>query len=385
MVCPVQSVPGAMCTQYVAGARGTVRGAVTPSGARVATPAAFDAFAVGGDAPRLPDLSGQLVGARHRLLRPLGKRVTLYRAERRPLGERALVRVLPLGPGRDAPQRFLRAASAAAGLHHGHIAHVTDFGVQRRADGSSVAYMAMECLAGENLTTTLARRGPLHWTRVLTIAGQVCRALIVAHDRGVVHGDIKPANCFRVAGRAAPDFIKLLDFGTAELAATASRADDLRAVGVLMYRLLTNRLPEAPRSLRRRFPTLEISPAFEAVVLAALSLDPQRRPASARALYRALMAAQPAPLVEAPATITGLAPLVEAPATITGLAPLAPITGPAPASATITGPRGHADPAANDGRRSAQLDGWALAASIWTLWGPLAVLLVMAVHALVAT
>jgi serine/threonine protein kinase len=76
----------------------------------------------------------------------------------------------------------------------------------------------MEYLEGEDLAATLEHDGPLRWTRVLAIAKQICEALIAAHDQGVVHCDIKPANCFRIVRGDTADFIKVLDFGVASFA-----------------------------------------------------------------------------------------------------------------------------------------------------------------------
>ena len=251
----------------------------------------------------LEDLSGQCVGARYHLVRPLGRRVSLYQARYTTIGERVLVRLFTGVAGDAAAQRFMAEARAAALLHHGHIAHVTDFGVDTLANGTRVAYMAMENLKGESLTTTLARQGPLHWTRVLAIARQVCRALIAAHDRGVVHGNLGLSNCLRIPRLGAPDFIKLLDFGVAGLATRndspsatrAGPADDIHALGVLMYRLITGQMPDASQRPAQLLARLDLSPALTATILATLGHGRRARPVHARALYRELVAAEPTP------------------------------------------------------------------------------------------
>lgn len=258
-------------------------------------------------APRVPgapaDHSGRALSGRYRLLRRIGQRVTLYQARRLSLGEPVLIRVLPGDPTGEAAQRFLQEAGAAARLHHGHIIRTMDYGIDHLADGRPVAYVAMEYLRGENLTATMAKEGPLHWTRVLVIARQVCRALIAAHGRGVVHGDITPTKCFRVARRATPDFIKLLDFGVSGADDGGGRrpvmscpSDDLRALGVLMVRLLTGCGPGPhPASLQQALSRLDIPPTLAALVRATLDPEPGRRPASARVMYQALVAVEVAP------------------------------------------------------------------------------------------
>lgn len=323
------------------------------------------------------DLSGGLLGGRYRLLRPLGVggMATVYAAEHVEIEKRVAVKVLAQqGRCEATARRFLQEAKAASRLRHEHIIDVTDFGRDTLADGESVAYFAMECLEGEDLATTLEQDGPLRWTRVLAIAKQICGALIAAHAQGIVHCDIKPANCFRIHRGDTQDFIKVLDFGVASFANertgkctpeagpapdpsdSGSRRKssprlgtpgymagellsggsfdhrvDIYALGVLMYRLLTNKMPYpaarlysaagesasgsgngsgntegsglrqlAPFPMRRAIPTLEISPEFEAVVLKALAQDPEQRHASAQVLLAELEAAEHSSLRSSP-------------------------------------------------------------------------------------
>jgi len=318
-----------------------------------------------GPAGEQRDLSGLLLGGRYRLLRPLGHggMATIYAAEHVDIEKQVAVKVLTQARCGATVRRFLQEARAASRLRHDHIIDVTDFGRDTLADGEPVAYIAMEQLEGEDLAATLEQDGPLRWTRVLAIAKQICGALIAAHARGIVHCDIKPANCFRLHRGGTPDFIKVLDFGVASFACaqtgrctpepppepvadpgdSGSRRKsgprlgtpgymagellsggsydhrvDIYALGVLMYRLLTNKmpypaarlysagdsgpnagagegsgaLPVAPFPMRRAIPTLEISPDFEAVVLKALAQDPEQRHPSAQALLAELEAAE---------------------------------------------------------------------------------------------
>ena len=317
------------------------------------------------------DLSGRLLGERYRLLSPLGYggMATVYAAEHIAIEKRVAVKVLTQARCDATAKRFLQEARAASRLRHDHIIDVTDFGRDTPADGEPVVYFAMEQLEGEDLATTLEQDGPLRWTRVLAIAKQICGALIAAHAQGIVHCDIKPANCFRIHRGDTQDFIKVLDFGVASFACertgkctpepgpepdpaeSGSRRKssprlgtpgymaaellsggsfdhrvDIYALGVLMYRLLTNKMPYpaarlysavgdsgpslsaessgmtqlAPFPMRRAIPTLEISPAFEAVVLKALAQDPERRHASAQALLAELEAAELSSLRSSP-------------------------------------------------------------------------------------
>lgn len=266
------------------------------------------------------DLSGELLGTGYRLLRRLGPDSALYQARHVTTRARVMVRV-EAAPSGAAAQRFLRDTRGAAKLRHGYIIHVVDFGLDILSHGEPVAYTVMEYLSGEDLAATLEREGPLGWTRVLAIARQVCRALIAAHDRGAVHGNIQATTCFRVRRDDGSDLIKLMDFGAASAAPDdATRRggsdprDDIHALGALMYRLLTGAAaypPARPRQLaggatatdvdaapravaaRRSIPAPALPPAFEALLLAMLAPDAALRPPTARALYRALAAAEP--------------------------------------------------------------------------------------------
>ena len=319
------------------------------------------------------DLSGHLLGGRYRLLRPLGQggMATIYAAEHALIDKRVAIKVLAQSGCSATAERFQQEARAASRLRHEHIIDVTDFGRDTLPNGEPVVYLVMEYLEGEDLAATLEHDGPLRWTRVLTIAKQICQALIAAHDQGIVHCDIKPANCFRMLRGDTADFIKVLDFGVASFACkqtgkctpdpgpapdpadSGSRRKpaprlgtpgymagellgggsfdhrvDIYALGVLMYRLLTNKMPYpaarlysaasdsgpsasgsaesasgtqvTPFPMQRAIPTLEISASFEAVVLKALAQDPDQRHPSARALLAELEAAEQSSLRASP-------------------------------------------------------------------------------------
>jgi len=159
-------------------------------------------------------------------------------------------------------QRFLREARAAGGLGHPNIVTVFDVG---QADGQP--YMAMELLQGDTLADRLEKPESLGLGEVLEIAIQLASALSYAHRQGVIHRDVKPGN---VHYDAATGLVKLLDFGIAAIGhrpepaakqaalvvgtpafmapeqITGSAPDqrsDLYALGVVLYRMLSGRLP----------------------------------------------------------------------------------------------------------------------------------------------
>lgn len=347
------------------------------------------------------DLSGVLLGARYRLVRPLGRRVTLYQARRASHGDPLLVRVIVGLEIGDPTQRFLMQAQAACHLHHGHIVRVSDFGVDMLPDGRSVGYLVMEPLNGENLIGTLAKQGPLHWTRVVTIAKQICRALIAGQDRGLVHGDLRLANCLRISRPGAPDFIKVLDFGiSTDPTKIASHGDDLHALSTLMFRLLTGRTPGPAPSLRHDVPMLQIPPVIAALVVAMLTPGSAQCSPSARCLYRALVdaeAAAMAPAARAPIDAMVVSPPPIPPAPLPGLRPVmreAPSARPSRIVAAIAAASGpnHCDqrvapaelpasPTAPDLPTPPRPPTW----SEWMFWLPLGVMTTMAVHAALQT
>ena len=295
------------------------------------------------DAPRAPcsrrasvDLTGRVLGGRYRLLRRLGhggSGATIYEAEHVEMRRRVAVKVLDPGlSDAETVARFTQEARAAAALRSEHIIDIIELVCH---DAGELVYMVMECLDGEDLAATLEHDGPLDWRRVLSIGTQVCEALVAAHARGVVHCDIKPGNCFRITRGGTADFIKVLDFGVASFggAAATSRSSDGRptsgpvigtpgympqeqlrggpydhrvdifALGVLMFRLLTNKMPysggslfvprrptSGPIALRRAAPAVEIPDDFEAVILKSVAADPAERYPSALALLDALLA-----------------------------------------------------------------------------------------------
>jgi serine/threonine-protein kinase len=277
-----------------------------------------------------------LVTDRYRILRRIGKggMGEVFLAEHTAIGKLVAIKLLSEELARKprTVQRFLQEARAASLIGHENVVDITDFG----HTPSGLPYLTMEFLVGEDLKHTLRREGRLAWPRTRRILLQLLAALGAAHRMGVVHRDIKPDNCFRVQRGDNPDFIKVLDFGIAKVTgedtdqnltqtgvvmgtaeymspeqAKSEPIDartDLYAVGVILYQMLTGRVPfratgfmgtlskhitEPVPPPRTVAPEAEIGRALEQVMLKALAKAPDERFQSAEAFAEALRALPP--------------------------------------------------------------------------------------------
>jgi eukaryotic-like serine/threonine-protein kinase len=133
----------------------------------------------------------------------------VYRARDSRLNRDIAIKVLPerLAQDPQALARFEREAKAVAALSHPNILVLYDVG-----SGASIHYAVTELLEGETLRERIAR-GPLPWRKAAEIAAAVAEGLAVAHSKGIIHQDIKPANIFLTSD----DRVKILDFGLAQI------------------------------------------------------------------------------------------------------------------------------------------------------------------------
>lgn len=215
-------------------------------------------------------------------------------------------------------RRFRAEARTAGRLPHAGIAAVYDYG-ETLVDGDGIAYLVMELVPGEPLSAIISEQGALGTDRTLDVVGQAARALHAAHQRGVVHRDVKPANLM-----VTPDGrVKVTDFGIARpqdhepLTATgqvmgtahylapelargqpATPQSDVYALGVVAYECLAghrpfegdNQVAVATAHLREQPPPLPATIALPVrqVVAAAMEKDPARRIPGADAFAAAL-------------------------------------------------------------------------------------------------
>jgi len=203
---------------------------------RDATPLVADAGAASGD-----PLVGTLVGETYQIVRVVGEggMGRVYEARHLRLKERRFaLKCLhaDLAKNPEMAARFLREAESASSIKHPNVVDVFD--VHHLADGTP--YLVGEFLEGEELAQYVAKRGPLEPRAAAKVARQVCLALAAAHDRGIVHRDMKPENVFVLAasiaaverGETRTLTVKVLDFGISK-AGDAGGAN-LTRTGVIM-------------------------------------------------------------------------------------------------------------------------------------------------------
>ncbi len=213
----------------------------------------------------------------------------VYRAHDRRDGRRVAIKTLALGREfngyalDEARTRFEREAQAASRLRHPDIVEVVDCG-----NTDTLAYLVMELLTGRDLSVHIRPATLLPVSSVIAIGARVADALAHAHDHGVVHRDIKPAN---VMIDPAQDQVKVTDFGVARLIdASRTRTGlvlgspsymspeqlagraldgrcDLYSLGVVLFQLLTARLPCSGTTMTELMTAVAHQPAPDARTL----------------------------------------------------------------------------------------------------------------------
>lgn len=222
-----------------------------------------------------------LVDDQFRLVQQLGKggMGTVWSADDLTLGRPVAIKFLSqeLLNDEQARMRFAREPRLASKIRSPHVVQVFAQGTTE----DDVPYLVMELLDGEDLASHIARQGACGLAEVGVIVEQICRALGRAHREGLVHRDIKPHNIFLTPESDGQVFVKLLDFGIAKdagsritgltltgevvgsalyispeqlhEAASVGPSTDIWSLGIVIYELLTGRLPFDGRSLPELF------------------------------------------------------------------------------------------------------------------------------------
>ena len=295
-----------------------------------------------------------------------GSMGTVYRARQEAVGRDVAVKILRADRAFDAQAkaRFSREARAMSLLTSPHTVTVFDFGeipepqVDELAEGGTSLYLAMEMLEGESLGDRLKRLRRIEVVEAVRIAREALLSLEEAHEKGVIHRDLKPDNLFlvRASGADKPEICKVLDFGIAKIQSDLPVLDaletqagtvfgtprymspeqaqgrpldarsDLYSLGVLLYQMLVGHAPfvdeDAVVVMARHIKTTPVAPtvaapdagiseALSRVVMRALAKDPDDRPASATQLLAdlalALRASAPRLFASSPEPLAALA------------------------------------------------------------------------------
>jgi serine/threonine protein kinase len=242
----------------------------------------------------------------------------VYRAEQTNLGRTVAVKIIHphLVGEENAAARFITEARAASRLNHPNSVGIIDFG--KSPDGQ--LYLVMEFLRGRDLARVTYEDGPLAFRRIVDVLKQTLAALAEAHSQNIIHRDLKPENIILEPVRSGGDFVKVVDFGLAKMrvgttqrgitspgivcgtpeymSPEQARGDeldprsDLYAVGVILYQLLTGRLPfeaesptqvvlahltQPPKDPREAAPERKIPGQLADLALKALAKDAKDR------------------------------------------------------------------------------------------------------------
>jgi serine/threonine-protein kinase len=269
-------------------------------------------------------IAGTLLGGRYRIIGLLGRggMGEVYRATDMMLGQSVALKFLPVEASSNPRllERFHGEVRVARQVSHPNVCRVYDIG-----EIEGMPFISMEYVDGEDLAELLLRIGRLPSDKALETARKLCAGLAAAHERGVIHRDLKPQNIM-MNKRGE---VVIMDFGLAAIAdqlsgdevrngtpaymapeqlkgSEVTARSDIYALGLVLYELFTGKKPFDAKNVRQliemqestHLPSMtttaaDIDPMVEKVIRRCLEPDPAKRPATALLVAMALPGGDP--------------------------------------------------------------------------------------------
>ncbi len=283
--------------------------------------------------PQKDELLGQILNDRYKVVEEVGRggMSAVYKGIHELMDRTVAIKVLlpQLVSDQISIKRFQQEAQAASHLQHPNVITVYDYGFV----ASGQPYLVMDFLEGESLSDIIRRDKQVPVKRMIPIFMQACEALEHAHQKGVIHRDLKSSNIMLIDFEGKKDFVKVVDFGIAKLMPSSGKQSqnltqtgevfgspiymspeqcmaqsldarsDIYSMGAMMYESLTGQPPlmgnsiidtmqmhmsTPPKPFKETRPDLEIPETLERVVLKALAKKPEQRYQSMQELRDAL-------------------------------------------------------------------------------------------------
>lgn len=279
-------------------------------------------------------LQGVLLSGKYRVESRIGKgaMATVYKAVQEPIDRVVALKVLNRNYSNDniAVRRFGREAKTVSALRHRNILAIHDIGSTDLAQ----PFFVMEYLEGISLQQLIERRGPVPIARAVPIFCQVCDGMAYAHDKGLIHRDLKPGNIMLIKEEPNDELVKLVDFGIVKVSKASQKLSqkltqkgeiwgspiymspeqcmgkeldgrsDIYSLGLVMYEALlgvpaldakaaigitvSRQLSQMPPAFKEAAPTLRIPESLENIVFKAIQKKPDDRYSSMDDLRGAL-------------------------------------------------------------------------------------------------
>ena len=277
------------------------------NGALLETPPPSSASSNAPDEGRFP--AGTVLAGRYRILGLLGKggMGEVYKAFDLILNQVVALKFMTTARLSEAAlTRFRNEVRIARQVSHPHVCRVYDVGMTE-----GLHFLSMEYIDGEDLHSLLRRIGRLSQDKAIEFARKICAGLAAAHERGILHRDLKPTNIM-IDGRGQP---QIADFGLAALAQEIPLSDllsgtpaymspeqkagrevttrsDIYSLGLVLHEMFTGKARKDTQSTPSEL-VKDLDPAIERVILRCLEEDAKRRPSSALSVAMALPGGDP--------------------------------------------------------------------------------------------